>query len=89
MTQLRRAYPGMTQPQEQAYQGVFRNPQRFSLSLTVDQPLDIQGNTARAVGAARYQYYEARELERTFPYHATLDRTSGTWQLTSIFFDQQ
>ncbi|NNG16698.1 MAG: protein kinase [Gemmatimonadales bacterium] len=84
MTQLRRAYPGMTPDEEEAYRGMFRLVQEFD--LRVDRPIDIRGTSAFATGTARYV---DRGSEQSFSYRATLDLTSSIWQLTSISFAQQ
>jgi len=89
IAELRRVYPGMTQAQEQAYAGLFRNVRRFTVALTVDRALDVQGSVARATGTARYHYFEPRDLERTFPYSAALEYVSGGWRLTSMLFAEE
>jgi len=89
IARLRQAYPGMSPAQEQAFRGLFRNMQRFTVAMTVDPTADVQGTTARVSGTAHYHYYEPRELEHTFPYRATLERSAGGWRLTSMSFVEQ
>ncbi len=88
ITRLRRAYPGMTQPEEQAYRELFQSGGQFDLELASETP-DIQGTTAVVTGTAQYHYTEPRKLEQAFSYRAVLDGSSGNWRLTSIVFAQQ
>ncbi len=88
LARLRRAYPGMTAPEEQAYRELFGSGGRFDFTLTSGTP-SIQDTTAVVTGTARYHYSEPRELEQVFNYRAVLDGSSGTWRLSSIAFAQQ
>ena len=85
ITQLRRAYPGMTPEEEEVYRGTLPTVQRLVLSL--DRPFDVRETAAFATGTA--QFFGSHRLEETVSFRATLDFTSGTWQLTSISFGQQ
>ena len=88
IARLRRAYPGMTEPEEQAYRELFGSGGRFDFTLASDPP-DIRDTTAVVTGTARYHYSEPRELVQVFSYRAVLDGSSGTWRLSSIVFAQQ
>lgn len=83
---VRRAYPGMTEDEAQAYAKLLPTVDR--LTMTIDGPLEAVGTRRVATGRAHYRYGTPRTFEQTFEYRAELDHVSGRWQLMSIRFQE-
>jgi hypothetical protein len=83
---VRRAYPGMTGDEAQAYAKLL--PTVEKLTITIEGPLDVSGTRRVATGSARYRYGTPRTFEQAFEFRAELDLVSGQWQLMSIRFQE-
>ncbi len=82
LSAVRRAYPGMTEDEAQAYRKLL--PTVEQLTMTLDGPIEAVGARRVATGRAHYRYSKGRTVEETVEYRAELDFVSGTWQLMSI-----
>ena len=83
LDQLRRAYPGLTQPQEDAWRTFFQNVQDLTVTFTIDA-VNIAGDTARAQIGAVQQFRTNRRQSQDFTFRATLEREPGGWRITQI-----
>ncbi|MGH7530101.1 MAG: protein kinase domain-containing protein [Gemmatimonadales bacterium] len=86
MAQVRRAYPGLTPAQEQAWQELFRSVRRLTARLTVTT-VTVSGSTADAAVSGVYEYENAttgRPERRPAAFRATLSLDSAGWRITSI-----
>jgi serine/threonine-protein kinase len=83
LSQLRRAYPGMTAEQERAFRNFFANVSQLVARLTIVE-LQISGDTARAQVEATYEFRTSRTETQDFAFVATLERGRTGWQLVEV-----
>ncbi|HXG97910.1 MAG TPA: protein kinase [Gemmatimonadales bacterium] len=82
--QVRRVYPGLTPQQAQVWRDFFGMVSDLKVDLAIKQ-LQITGEVAEAQVEGLSQYTQNRRPQRQpMSFHATLDRTSGTWRIGSI-----
>ena len=82
--QVRRAYPGLSAQQAQSWRDFFATVTDLKVDLAIKQ-LQITGDVAEAQVEGFSQYAQNRRPQRQpMTFHATLDRTSGTWRIASI-----
>ena len=83
LSQLRQAYPGMTDEQERGWRNFFGNVTDLTAQLRILE-LDHSGDDAIARVEATYRYRMNRSQERTFVFTATFGRTTQGWRLTAV-----
>ncbi len=83
LSELRRAYPGMTPEQEDAWREFFANVDDLTAELRIVD-LEISGDDARGRMEATYQYRMNRNQTRTFEFRATFRRGPQGWTLTEV-----
>ncbi len=83
LDQLRRAYPGLTQPQENAWRAFFENVEGLSVTLDI-KSINISGNTATADVDAAQAYRAGRQQSQTSSFRALLERAATGWRITQI-----
>jgi serine/threonine protein kinase len=82
--QVRRAYPGLTPQQAQVWRDFFGTVNDLKVDIAIKQ-LQITGDVAEAQVEGLSQYTQSRRPQRQpLSFHATLERTSGTWRIGSI-----
>ena len=82
--QVRRAYPGLTPQQAQVWRDFFGTVNDVKIDIAIKQ-LQITGDVAEAQVEGLSQYVQNRRPQRQpMSFHATLERTSGTWRIASI-----
>jgi hypothetical protein len=82
--QVRRAYPGLTAQQAQVWRDFFGMVSALKVDLAIKQ-LQISGDVAEAEVEGTNQYVQSRRPQRQpIAFHATLERSSGSWRITSI-----
>src|SRR5207253_371195 len=84
--QVRRAYPGLTSPQQQSWQDFFQSVRNLKAGLTVTA-VRLSGLTAETIVSGVYEYDNAttgRAERRPVTFRATLAVDSGGWRLTAI-----
>ncbi|HEV8264015.1 MAG TPA: serine/threonine-protein kinase [Gemmatimonadales bacterium] len=86
LSQVRRAYPGLTAAQQQGWQDLFRSVRRLKASLTVTT-LNATGATAEATVSGVYEFEYSttgRTERRPAAFRATLVADSAGWRLSAI-----
>ena len=83
LSQLRQAYPGMTDEQERGWRNFFGNVTDLTAQLRILE-LDHSGDDASARIEATYRYRMNRSQEQTFVFTATFGRTTQGWRLTAV-----
>ncbi|MCZ6857006.1 MAG: Ig-like domain-containing protein [Gemmatimonadetes bacterium] len=83
LDQLRRAYPGLTQQQENAWRTFFDNVESLNVTLDITS-IDISGDTATADVDAAQAYRAGRQLSQRSSFRATLERAATGWRITRI-----
>ena len=82
--QVRRSYPGLTPQQAQVWRDFFGTVSDLKVDIAVKQ-LQLTGDVAEAQVEGFSQYTQNRRPQRQpMSFHATLERTSGTWRIGSI-----
>src|SRR5437879_4723173 len=84
--QVRRAYPGLTSPQQQSWQDFFQSVRNLKAGLTVTA-VRLSGLTAETIVSGVYEYDNAttgRAERRPVTFRAILAVDSGGWRLTAI-----
>jgi len=84
--QVRRAYPGLTSPQQQSWQDFFQSVRNLKAGLTVTA-VRLSGLTAETVVSGVYEYDNAttgRAERRPVTFRAILVVDSSGWRLTTI-----
>src|SRR5436190_271435 len=84
--QVRRAYPGLTSPQQQSWQDFFQSVRNLKAGLTVTA-VRLSGFTAETIVSGVYEYDNAttgRAERRPVTFRAILAVDSGGWRLTAI-----
>ncbi len=84
--QVRRAYPGLTSPQQQSWQDFFQSVRNLKAGLTVTA-VRLSGLTAETVVSGVYEYDNAttgRAERRPVTFRAILLVDSSGWRLTTI-----
>jgi hypothetical protein len=81
--QLRRAYPGLTQQQENAWRAFFVTVESLSVTLDITS-IDISGDIATADVDAVQAYRAGRQLSQSSSFRATLERAATGWRITQI-----
>ena len=82
--QVRRAYAGLTPQQAQVWRDFFGMVTDMKVDLAIKQ-LQITGDVAEAQVEGFNQFVQGRRPQRQpVSFHATLDRTSGSWRIASI-----
>jgi uncharacterized protein YjdB len=82
--QVRRAYPGLTPEQARVWRDFFGMVSDLKVDLAIKQ-LQITGDVAEAQVEGLSQYAQNRRPQRQpVAFHATLDRSSGSWRIASI-----
>lgn len=84
MQQVHRAYPGLSPQQTQVWRDFFGVVSDLKVDLTIKQ-LQITGDVAEAQVEGFSQFIQNRRpQQQPMTFHATLERTSGTWRIASI-----
>jgi hypothetical protein len=86
ITEIRRAYPGLTTAQQQNWEGFFRNVRNFKPTLVISQ-LGAAGNTAIAEINAVYEYDNrttGKGERQQLHLQAALAREASAWHITTI-----
>jgi hypothetical protein len=86
MSQVRRAYPGLTSGQQQSWQDFFQSVRHLKAGLTVTA-VHLSGLTAEAIVSGIYEYDNARTggaERRPVTFRAILLVDAGGWRLTTI-----
>jgi hypothetical protein len=83
LDQLRRAYPGLTQRQENAWRAFFDSVESLSVTLDITS-INISGGTATADVDAVQAYRAGRQLSQSSSFRATLERAATGWRITQI-----
>src|SRR5438094_446888 len=86
VSQVRRAYPGLTSPQQQSWQDFFQSVRNLKAGLTVTA-VRLSGLTAETVVSGVYEYDNAttgRAERRPVTFRAILVVDSSGWRLTTI-----
>ena len=83
LSQLRQAYPGMTDEQERGWRNFFGNVTDLTAQLRILE-LDHSGDDGSARVEATYRYRMNRSQEQTFVFTATFSRTTQGWRLTAV-----
>jgi uncharacterized protein YjdB len=83
LSQLRQAYPAMTDEQERGWRNFFGNVTDLTAQLRILE-LDHSGDDASARIEATYRYRMNRSQEQTFVFTATFSRTTQGWRLTAV-----
>ena len=86
VTQVRRAYPGLTSAQQQSWQDFFAAVRNLKAGLTVTA-VSVAGVTAEAIVSGVYEYDNAttgRAERRLVTFRAILAVDPGGWRLTTI-----
>jgi len=86
VSQVRRAYPGLTSSQQQSWQDFFQSVRNLKAGLTVTA-VRLSGLTAETVVSGVYEYDNAttgRAERRPVTFRAILAVDSGGWRLTTI-----
>jgi len=86
VSQVRRAYPGITSSQQQSWQDFFQSVRNLKASLTVTA-VRLSGLTAETVVSGVYEYDNAttgRAERRPVTFRAILVVDSSGWRLTTI-----
>ena len=86
VAEIRRAYPGLTNSQQQDWDGFFRSVRNFRATLVMDQ-LAVTGSSATAGVSALYEYDNrttGRPDRQQLRLQATLNREPGGWRLVSV-----
>src|SRR6059036_1330404 len=84
--QVRRAYPGLTSPQQQSWQDFFQSVRNLKAGLTVTA-VRLSGLTAETIVTGVYEYDNAttgRAERRPVTFRAILVVDSSGWRLTTI-----
>src|SRR5438445_1973558 len=84
--QVRRAYPGLTSPQQQSWQDFFQSVRNLKAGLTVTA-VRLSGLTAETIVSGVYEYDNAttgRAERRPVTFRAILAVDSGGWPLSAI-----
>ena len=82
--QVRHAYPGLTQQQAQVWRDFFGMVSDLKVDVAIKQ-LQITGDVAEAQVEGVSAFVQNRRPQRQpMTFHATLDRSSGTWRISSI-----
>jgi serine/threonine protein kinase len=84
--QVQRAYPGLTQRQQQVWQDFFGAVRNFKANLSLTT-VDVKGNTAEAVVNGVYEFDNAtngRFERRPANFRATLISDSAGWRISAI-----
>jgi serine/threonine-protein kinase len=82
--QVRRSYPGLTPQQAQVWRDFFGMVSELKVDLAIKQ-LQITGEVAEAQVEGTSQFMQnRRQQQQPMSFHATLDRSSGTWRIGSI-----
>ena len=82
--QVRRAYPGLTPQQAQVWRDFFGMVNDLKVDLSVKQ-IQITGDVAEAQVEGISQFTQNRRAQQQpMSFHATLERTSGSWRIGSI-----
>src|SRR5262249_31078398 len=82
--QVRRAYPGLSTQQTQVWRDFFSMVTDLKVDLALKQ-LQITGDVAEAPVEGVSQFTQNRRAQQQpTSLHATLDRTSGAWRISSI-----
>jgi serine/threonine-protein kinase len=83
LSELRRAYPGMTFEQERAWRDFFGNVSELTADLRIIE-MEPSDDAMRARVEATYRYRMNRSQTQTFVFTATFRRTAQGWQLSSV-----
>jgi serine/threonine protein kinase len=86
MSQVRRAYPGLTSAQQQSWQDFFKSTRNLKAGLTVTA-VHLSGLTAEAIVSGIYEYDNAstgRAERRPVTFRAVLVVEPTGWRLTTI-----
>jgi len=86
VSQVRRAYPGLTPAQQQSWQAFFQSVRNLKAGLTVSA-VHLAGLTAEVIVTGVYEYDNAttgRGERRPVTFRAILVVDSGGWRLTTI-----
>jgi hypothetical protein len=82
--QVRRAYPGLSAQQAQVWRDFFGMVNDLKVDLAIKQ-LQITGDVAEAQVEGTSQFTQNRRAQQQpMSFHATLERTSGAWRISSI-----
>ena len=86
LAELRRIYPGMTQPQQQGWEQFFQLVRDVRAELTA-QRLDISDNAAEAQITGTYLYLNTstgRQERQPVSFKASFKKQSGGWRITQV-----
>jgi hypothetical protein len=85
LTQVRRAYPGITQPQADGFDQFFRSVRSVRVNFSVGS-LDIKGDAAEAHVSGAYDYINAEGKPQQDPvtFQASFRRDGAAWKLVSV-----
>ncbi len=83
LDQLRRAYPGLTQQQENAWRAFFDNVESLSVTLDI-KSIDISGDAASVAVDAVQDFRAGRQESESSSFRATLERAATGWRITQI-----
>jgi len=85
ISELRRAYPGLTRVQQDRFSEFFSSVRSLHASFTVTN-LDIDGNTAEAKLAGIYEFVSSsgRLTRQDVTFATTLKREGGIWRLATV-----
>ena len=84
VTNVRRAYPGLTTQQEQTWRQFFKDARNLKVSLQVTNKVPT-GETAEAdvEGSLRF-ILQGKSQVQPLQFHATLARSGAAWRITGI-----
>ena len=86
LSEVRRAYPGLTSAQQQGWKDLFQSARKLKASLTVTA-VKVVGATAEAIVTGVYEYDNARtgRTERLpVTFRAILVAEPGGWRLATV-----
>ncbi|MDQ6831595.1 MAG: hypothetical protein M3081_22255, partial [Gemmatimonadota bacterium] len=87
LTELRRAYPGLTPAQQTGWEQFFQSVQTIKASLALSS-LDVNGNSAEGAVTGAYDYVDAssgRTEHRPVSFKISMRRAEGgAWRLTAV-----
>lgn len=82
--EVRRVYPALSAQQAQVWRDFFATVTDLNVELAISQ-LQITGDVAEAQVEGSSQFMQSRRAQRQpMTFHATLERVSETWRITSI-----
>ena len=85
MTELRRAYPGMTAAQSKGWEDFFGTLRSMRASLSVSG-LEVRGDAAdaRITGAYDFVSTGGKATKQPVNFQASFKRENGAWKLTAV-----